>query len=54
MGFDRHRWLLDRIFSFPKLPEYRRRFHFQKYRIAFVSDEKNMKVKMVGPFTDRF
>jgi len=40
MGFDRYRCVLDRIFPFSKLPEYRRRFRFRKYRTAFVSDEK--------------
>ena len=40
MGFDRYRCVLDRIFSFPKLTKYRRRFCFQKYRIALISDEK--------------
>ena len=54
MGFDRYRCVLDRIFPFSKLPEYRRRFRFRKYRTAFVSDEKNVKVKMVESFTDRF
>jgi hypothetical protein len=29
-------------------------FCYRKYRIAFVSDEKNMKVKVVEPFADRF
>ena len=54
MGFDCYQCVLDCIFSFPKLPEYRRRFRFRKYRIVFVSDEKNMKVKVVEPFADRF
>ena len=54
MGFNRYRCILDRIFSFSKLPEYRRRFHFRKYRTAFVFDEKNVKVKVVESFTDRF
>ena len=40
MDFDRYRCVLNRIFPFSKLPEYRHRFHFQKYRIAFVSDKK--------------
>ena len=40
MGFDRYRCVLDRIFSFPKLTKYRRRFCFQKHRIVFISDEK--------------
>jgi len=54
MGFDRYRCVLDRIFLFSKLPEYRCRFRFRKYRTAFVSDKKNVKVKMVEFFTDRF
>ena len=54
MGFDRYRCVLDRIFPFLKLPEYRRRFRFRKYRTAFVSDEKNVKAKMVESFTDVF
>ena len=54
MGFDRYRCVLDRIFPFLKLPEYRRRFRFRKYRTAFVSDEKNVKTKMVESFADRF
>ena len=54
MGFDRYRCVLDRIFSFSKLPEYRRRFCFRKYRTAFVSNKKNVKVKVVESFTDRF
>ena len=29
IGFDRYRCVLDRIFPFSKLPEYRRRFHFE-------------------------
>ena len=53
MGFDRYRCVLDRIFPFLKLPEYRRRFRFRKYRTAFVSDEKNVKAK-VESITDRF
>jgi len=40
MDFDRYRCVLDRIFSFTKLPEYWHRFRFRKYHIAFVSDEK--------------
>jgi len=40
MDFDRYRCVLDRIFPFSKLPEYRHRFRFQKYCIAFVSDKK--------------
>ena len=54
MGFDRYRCVLDRIFSFSKLPEYRRRFRFRKYRTVFVSDKKNVKVKVVESFADRF
>jgi len=54
MDFDRYRCVLDRIFSFPKLPEYRHRFRFRKYHIAFFSVEKNMKVKVVKTFADRF
>ena len=52
MGFDRCRCVLDRIFPFSKLPEYRHRFRFRKYRTAFVFDEKNVKVKMVKSFAD--
>jgi hypothetical protein len=54
MSFDRYRCILDRIFSFSKLPKYRCRFRFRKYRTAFVSDKKNVKVKMMESFTDRF
>ena len=54
MGFDRYRCVLDRIFLFSKLREYRRCFRFRKYRTAFVFDEKNVKVKMVESFADRF
>ena len=54
MGFDRYRCVLDRIFLFSKLPEYRHRFRFRKYCTAFVSDKKNVKVKMVECFADRF
>ena len=54
MGFDRYRCVLDNIFPFSKLPEYRRRFRFQKYRTVFVFDEKNVKVKMLESFADRF
>ena len=45
MGFDRYRCILDCIFPFSKLLEYRRRFHFQKYRTAFVSDKKKCESK---------
>ena len=54
MGFGRYRCVLDRIFLFSKLPEYRRRFRFRKYRTVFVSDKKNVKVKVVESFADRF
>ena len=54
MGFDRYRCVLDRIFLFSKLPEYRRFFRFRKYRTTFISDEKNVKVKMMESFADRF
>ena len=54
MGFDRYRCVLDRIFPFSKLPEYQRRFRYRKYRTAFVSDKKNVKIKMVESFADRF
>ena len=54
MGFDRYRCVLDCIFLFSKLPEYRHRFRFRKYRTTFVFDEKNVKVKMVESFADRF
>ena len=47
MGFNRYRCVLDRIFLFSKLPEYRHRFHFRKYRTIFVSDEKNVKTKVM-------
>ena len=49
MGFDHYRCVLDRIFSFSKLPEYWRRFHFRKYRTVFVSDEKMWKRKWWSP-----
>ena len=52
MSFDRYRCILDRIFSFSKLPEYWRRFRFRKYHTVFVSDKKN--VKVVDCFADRF
>jgi len=52
MSFDHYRCILDRIFSFSKLPEYRRRFHFRKYHTVFVSDKKNMKIKVVECFAD--
>ena len=45
MGFDRYRCVLDCIFPFSKLPEYRRRFCFQKYHTVFVFDEKMWKWK---------
>ena len=48
MGFDRYRCVLDRIFLFSKLPEYRHRFHFRKYRTVFVSDEKKCKNESDG------
>jgi len=57
MGFDRYRCVLDRIFPFSKLPEYRRRFRFRKYRTAFVSDKKMWKWKWwsLSPIvSDRF
>ena len=54
MGLDRYRCVLERIFLFSKLPEYWRHFRFRKYRTAFVSDEKNVKTKMVESFADRF
>ena len=54
MVFDCYRCALDRIFLFSKLPEYRCCFRFRKYRTAFVFDEKNVKVKVVESFTDRF
>ena len=56
MGFDRYRCVLDNIFPLSKLPEYRRRFRFRKYRTVFVFDEKNVKVEMemVESFADRF
>ena len=54
MNFDRYRCVLDRIFPFSKLPKYQCRFRFRKYHTAFISDEKNMKVKMVESFADRF
>ena len=54
MGFDRYRCVLDRIFLFSKLSEYRHRFRFRKYHTAFVSDEKNEKAKVVEPISDHF
>jgi hypothetical protein len=54
MGFDRYRCVLDRLFLFPKLSEYRHHFCFRKYRIAFIFYEKNVKVKVVEPFANRF
>ena len=54
MGFDRYRYVFDRIFPFSKLPEYRHFFRFRKYRTTFISDEKNIKVKMMEFFADRF
>ena len=54
MGSDRYQCAIDRLLSFSKLPEYRRRFRFRKYRIVFAFDEKNVKAKVVEPFADRF
>ena len=54
MGFDRYQCVLDRIFPFSKLPEYRRRFRFRKYRTAFVSDEKKYESENGGVFHRSF
>ena len=54
MGFDHFRCVLDCIFSFPKLPEYRYRFRYRKYRIAFVSDEKKYESESGGAFRRSF
>ena len=54
MDFDHYQCVLDRIFPFSKLLKYRRRFRFRKYRTAFVSDEKNVKAKVVESISDHF
>ena len=54
MGFNRYRCVPDRIFPFSKLPEYQRRFRFRKYCTTFVFDKKNVKIKVVEFFADRF
>ena len=43
MGFDRYRCVLDRIFSFSKLPD-----------VPLSFPIKKMKVKIVESFADRF
>ena len=54
MGFDRYRCVLDHIVPLSKVPEYRCRLRFRKDRTAFVSDEENVKVKIVESFADGF
>jgi hypothetical protein len=44
----------DRLLSFSKLLEYRCRIHFRQYRIDFVFEKKNMKMKVIWPPIDRF
>jgi hypothetical protein len=44
----------DRLLSFLKLLEYRCRIRFRQYRIDFVFEKKNMKMKVIWSPIDRF